>query len=86
MDLRLAGINAPEVVGATRSAGEAARDWLASLLGQRLVYVQTFRDTRSFTRFVADCYISDEGDELQSVAELMVASGHATPWPPVEVL
>jgi micrococcal nuclease len=82
VDLRIAGVNAPEVVGSTRAAGEAARDWLQALVGGRRIYLQTHRDRRSFTRFVADCYAVGEGGELVSLADALVAAGHAVRWEP----
>jgi len=78
VDLRLAGIDAPEVVGATRAAGLAARAHLESLVGGRRVYVRTYRDRRSFTRYVADLFVVGPDGTLTDVADEMVAAGHAT--------
>lgn len=68
--VRLHGVNAPEL---STAEGKAARDYVQSLLTpSRPLVVQTFKDQRSFERWVCDVWIEDE-----SLADLLVAAGHA---------
>lgn len=80
--VRIAGIDAPEMTGAERPAGEAAAAWLRRLLAERpALYVRTHKDARSFARWVADVAVARDGEEgeLDDVAELMIGAGHARP-------
>lgn len=76
--LRLRGVDAPELYRGTpeeRVRGRAARDHLLSLAQPRTpCVVATFRNQESFGRYVADVTLEGGRD----LAELMVASGHAT--------
>lgn len=93
--IRLHGINAPEVHGETKVAGEAAADALIGFLttGGGAVHwkrgmaipeeeawpllLRTYRDDRSFERWVADVWVVLASDDRRSVAREMVVSGHA---------
>ncbi len=75
--LRLADVNAPEVVGPERAAGLAAKAWLTDHAIGRDVYVQTLRDKRSFVRYVALVYLPDDVGTLESFSDALVAAGHA---------
>ena len=77
--VRLLGVNAPEVVGETRAAGEEARDWLWELVSGKKLRVRTIRDRRSFARYVADVYVEKHDGTLLSVADWMVQMGYAVP-------
>lgn len=79
VDLRLLGINAPEVVGEQRAAGLAAAHWLTDLLAGRTLYVKTFKDRRSFTRYLAHVWYEDDEGQLMSVAAALIDAGHAQP-------
>ncbi len=72
VDLRLARIDAPEVVGAERAAGEASRDMLWSIVGGKSLYIETFRDRRSFTRYIAEVWVESEGGVVFNVSAQMV--------------
>lgn len=76
--LRIAGVNAPESVGPTRAEGLVSKAWMErTLLGQR-VYVRTYKDHRSFTRYVADVLFEpDQHGELRNLADDMIAAGVA---------
>lgn len=60
-NVRLAHINAPEMVGADRVAGLAARFALQSILKDGAhVRIQTFKDrTEKYGRYLADVWTSD---------------------------
>lgn len=52
--IRLAGINAPEVVGASKAEGLAAKAALAMMLGVSRLTITTFKDrTDKYGRYVA---------------------------------
>lgn len=77
IQVRIAGINAPEIRGPSQDAGDAAKYALQYLLADRTLYVATHRDGRSFARYIADCWVEDEDGTLIDVATEMVARGHA---------
>lgn len=77
MQLRIAGINAPEIVGGDRAAALAAAEALESLVTGQTVYVRTHRDGRSFARYVGDIFVLGADGELVDVAALLVAGGYA---------
>lgn len=75
--LRLADINAPEIVGTERSAGLAAKAWMTEHVLGREVYVRTIRDRRSFARYVAVVCLAEEDGTLTDVSSGLVAAGLA---------
>jgi endonuclease YncB( thermonuclease family) len=86
--IRIAGLDAPELHGATRAAGEAARDHLAGLLDGRPVFLEvlttrTGRPVRSFERVVARVWIERDG-RLVDVAGLMIADGFGVAFREIE--
>lgn len=75
--IRLRGVWCPEL---REPGGQEAREFVARLLAptpyieeRPPVVVQSFRDRRSFARWVADVYIEGE-----SVADLIIKAGHGT--------
>jgi micrococcal nuclease len=73
--LRLAGINAPEVHGASKPAGLAAAAWLASQLPLgAVVTTRTDKPREKYGRYLATLYRDGEATSLN---EQMVAAGHA---------
>ena len=75
--LRLARINTPEVRGEQRTAGLAARDYLAGLVLGKEVYIHTIKDTKEkYGRYLAEIGIERDGAWF-SVNDEMVLSGHA---------
>ncbi len=77
VELRLARIDAPEVVGVNRAAGEVARDALWPIVQGKTLYIETFRDRRSFTRYIAEVWVESEGSVVCNVSAEMVARGQA---------
>lgn len=77
--IRLYGINAPEMHGATKLAGMEARDFLSShVLGKELL-IQTFKDkTEKYGRLLAKIYTDLEKTEC--VNDLLISSGHAVAY------
>lgn len=84
VSLRLAGVNAPEVVGTDRAAGLAATAFLRTMLDGATVYVRTYKDRRSFNRYVADIWVDAPGAPLEylNVADELLRAGHAVHWEP----
>ncbi len=80
-DLRVEGVDTPEIVGAERPAGLAAKAFTAQWIREHdhgLLWpflIQTMRDRRSFTRYRASVVCVD-GDSL---AEAIIRAGHSKP-------
>lgn len=77
IELRIAGINAPELHGVSADQGRLAQEALSSLILDKNVYVVTEKDGRSFARYVGTVYVEQEDGRIVSVGSLMVAGGHA---------
>ena len=80
--VRVADINAPELRGAEKELGKAARDWVRDFLSadgqgegesEGWLVIRTRKDKRSFNRYVADVWRAD-GENLQAAT---VEAGHA---------
>ncbi len=70
---RLAGVNTPEIYGASREQGLAAKAYVEALLiGQPLI-VESHKGARSFARWVVDITLPDGRD----LAQALVESGYA---------
>jgi micrococcal nuclease len=80
MDLRLYGINAPEL---STPAGAPARDALiGQVLGKRLT-IRTVKDrTEKFGRYLATLLVPQPDGTLLDVNQWMVTSGHAVVYFP----
>lgn len=80
--LRLYGIDTPELRGETKLAGLEARDFLAGHILNKDVYVQTFKDkTEKYGRLLAKVYTADpELTDSVYVNGLMISSGHAVAY------
>ena len=71
--LRLARIDAPEVRGADKEAGFAARDFLRDKILNKPIIVQTIRDRKGkYGRYIAELWLDGE-----NVNDRLVAEGHA---------
>lgn len=81
VQIRLAGIDAPELSGPSRPAGIEAAVALGDLVRGKQVYLRTRKDGRSFSRYVADCSVEDANGTLIDVAEALIAAGHAVRVP-----
>lgn len=79
LSYRLLDIDAPELRPlVTRAAGEAAREFLSSMvLGQRLI-VKTLEDADNFGRYLVWIWLPDGTDVNGS----MLAAGMAVPYQP----
>jgi micrococcal nuclease len=78
LDVRLLGVNAPELHGgtvATRAAALRARDFLAQYEG-RTAFLVT-RQAKSFDRYLADVVVDGE-----SLADLLLRRGLAVAYDP----
>jgi len=75
-NVRLLGVNAPEMAGA---AGLEAKAFLERLLPPGLaVYVRTHKDRTTFERLLGDVFAETEPGELRYVGDALVEAGHAT--------
>lgn len=78
--VRLLGVNAPELHGATREAGIVARSWVdawivAAGLGTWPLVIQTYK-ADVFGRYLATIWRGDKGEELNAS---LVTAGMAAP-------
>jgi endonuclease YncB( thermonuclease family) len=79
LDFRLAGINAPEMHGATAAAGLAAKNELTRLLGLGPLRVVTGKADK-YGRWLATIYVTvADGTEL-CVNDAMIKGGFAQPY------
>lgn len=75
--LRLDGIDCPEMTGLTRALGMAARLYTEQWLAVEPTVVETIRQD-SFGRWLAHVRRADGS----SLADALVAAGHAVKWAP----
>lgn len=80
--LRLVGIDTPEVVGASREAGLAAKSEVMRLmLASPALRVVTYKNPEKYGRWLADVYLTmPEGEELH-LNEHLVQHGFAVRYP-----
>ena len=77
-NVRLLGVNAPEVVGGTQAKGLASKAFLEGLLPAGMaVYVRTFKDRTTFERLLGEIFFAGPDDELMSAGDALVEAGHA---------
>jgi micrococcal nuclease len=78
VDFRVAGLNAPEVVGVTKSAGLAAAAELLRLLSLGPIRVVSEK-TEKYGRWLARLYVTTEAGEVD-VNRALLDGGFATPY------
>jgi len=75
--IRLNRINAPEMTGADKPKGTAARDFLRGLILDQDIVLQTIKDTREkYGRYLGEVWVEKNGAWL-NVNDEMVRAGHA---------
>lgn len=72
MEGRIRAVNAPEL---NTAEGVAAREFVGSLVLATPLVVQSYKDKRSFARWVVDCHLPNG----QSLADAIIAAGHGEP-------
>ena len=78
--IRLLGINAPEMTGNSRTQGEASRDRLRQLVLDKDIVVETVKDkTEKYGRYLGRAYVSQDGVSI-CVNDLLISEGLATPY------
>jgi micrococcal nuclease len=76
--LRLNRINAPELRGPTRPAGELSRDFLRTQILGKTVLLETIKDQKEkFGRYLAEIWLHQADGSWINVNDLMVAKGFA---------
>lgn len=87
--VRFAGINAPELHGATKSAGEAARDFLKAIMPpypEKFYLVTTeYNEFEKYGRILAYVHTAPPGSAdllADSINKAMLDSDNAVPYNP----
>ena len=76
-NLRLAGVDTPEVRGTEREQGLVARDYLRELILNKEITVKTIKDkTGKYGRYLAIIYLEEE-----NINELLLTKGYAEVYP-----
>lgn len=80
--LRLAGINAPEMVGTTAAAGKSAKDALINRLFGKVVRIETLKSKEKYGRYLAYIWTVEGGEvpsysESESVNHWLISQGLA---------
>ena len=71
--IRLSGIDTPEIRGSEREDGLVSRDFLRSLVLDKEIILQTFKDkTGKYGRYIGVLHLDG-----QNINELLVETGHA---------
>jgi endonuclease YncB( thermonuclease family) len=85
IDIRVKGVNTPEVVGVSRAAGLIATEFTRARVERRPLLIRsqlsrTGNEVRTFERYVADVWYepTPEGTGL-SLADALLAAGMAVP-------
>lgn len=76
--VRILGMNASERKGATKAAGEVAKDALTRLLAAGPIRVRTEKPD-SFGRALAEVWFLNGLGQWESVSEFMIRHGYAVP-------
>jgi micrococcal nuclease len=72
LTIRVRGYDAPEIVGADRARGIAAKIAAGNFLGgAKTIVVESYKDAQSFARWIGDVYVDGH-----SIAELLIEAGH----------
>jgi micrococcal nuclease len=74
--IRLAKINTPEIRGASKKAGLAAKDFLSSLILNKWVCIRTEKGQEKYGRWLATILI-EEDKNLIDINSKMVKEGYA---------
>ena len=76
---RLLRINAPEMKGDTREAGERSKSYLESLLKQGPLVIRTEKDD-AFGRYLAEILVEQSDGIAVNVNQAMLDSGHSVEY------
>ena len=77
--VRLYGINAPEITGASRPAGLKTKQRVIELISNKDIILKTFKDKQEkFGRWLADIYINDS--DTKSVNQMLIEEKLAVPF------
>lgn len=75
--IRLARINTPELRGAERPQGLAARDFLRDLIADKEIFLQTLKDKQGkYGRYLGEIWLEIRG-EWVNINDYLVQNGHA---------
>ncbi len=76
--IRLHGINAPEIRGASRPKGLAARDFLREMILGKKIIVRTIKDKKGkYGRYLGEIIIVNENGTETNINDLLVQKGYA---------
>jgi len=76
--IRLNRINSPELRGGEKSKGILSRDFLRSLVLNKEVIIETFKDEKEkYGRYLAEIWLKTDGDNYLNVNDELVHKGYA---------
>ena len=78
-DIRLYGVDTPEMRGEQREAGIVVRDFVRELILNEDVVIHTYHDkTGKYGRLLADIHIiSDDGLDYKDLSDILLEKGYA---------
>ena len=79
VELRLEGINTPEVTGVQKVAGLAAKSELARLLSLGTIHFISVK-TEKYGRYLATLFVTPVGQPAINVNEALIKGGFAKPY------
>lgn len=79
LDFRLYGLNTPEVIGATRTAGLAAKAELERLLALGPLRIETYKADK-YGRWLVTLHVKQTGDVDLNVNDALLKGGYAKPY------
>lgn len=80
VQLRLLGINSPEMVGVDKASGTVSRDRLRALVADKDVVIETIKDgTEKYGRYLARVYVN-MGGVWTCANDIMLNEGLAKPY------
>jgi len=81
-DLRLYGVDTPELRGSQRRAGLVVRDFVRDLILNKEAIIKTHRDkTGKYGRLLCDILIiSEDGLDFEDLADILIEKKYAKPY------
>lgn len=80
-NLRLSGVNTPELRGDDKVRGVEVRDYVSSLILGKTVFVRTVKVSEKYGRYLADVFFQEEENgPYINLGERLIALGKGVPY------